>query len=116
MVMHLPVALAGVSSAVNDILDDQFRRSPLTIPNGIDCEKFRPGPRCEALQPTSSMACELYPVCCGVLSAFHLGISVSSVIHPLIVNVLLRCCHYLNCSKIPTLDSASLTKLLLNDI
>lgn len=63
MVMHLPVALAGVSPAVNDILGSQFRRSPLSITNGIDCERFRPGPRSETLLPTSIMVCAGAQVC-----------------------------------------------------
>ena len=55
MVMHLPVALAAVSPAVNDILAGQFRRSPLTVPNGVDCGRFAPGRRA-ALQPTATVA------------------------------------------------------------
>jgi glycosyltransferase involved in cell wall biosynthesis len=44
LVMHLPCVLASVSSAVQDILQQEFGRSSLLIPNGIDCERFRPGP------------------------------------------------------------------------
>jgi glycosyltransferase involved in cell wall biosynthesis len=43
-VMHLPCVLAAVSSAVQDILQQEFGRSSLLIPNGIDCERFTPGP------------------------------------------------------------------------
>jgi glycosyltransferase involved in cell wall biosynthesis len=44
LVMHLPCVLASVSSAVQDILQQEFGRSSLLIPNGIDCERFTPGP------------------------------------------------------------------------
>ena len=57
MVMHLPVALAAVSPAVNDILGGQFRRAPLTVPNGIDCGRFAPGSRAD-LPPTATV---VYP-------------------------------------------------------
>jgi hypothetical protein len=43
-VLHLPVVLAAVSSAVQDILQQEFGRSSLLIPNGIDCDRFQPGP------------------------------------------------------------------------
>jgi hypothetical protein len=43
-ILHLPVVLAAVSSAVQDILHQEFGRSSLLIPNGIDCERFQPGP------------------------------------------------------------------------
>lgn len=42
-VLHLPVALAGVSEAVQSILTQQFGRSSLLIPNGVDCDRFFPG-------------------------------------------------------------------------
>eukprot|EP00873_Tetraselmis_striata_P033293 jgi/Tetstr1/453557/TSEL_040525.t1 len=45
MAMHLPVALASVSTAVQDILKQEFRRESLLLPNSIDCERFRPGPK-----------------------------------------------------------------------
>lgn len=45
MVLHLPVALAAVSEAVHDILLSEFGRRPMLIPNGVDCERFYPGPR-----------------------------------------------------------------------
>jgi glycosyltransferase involved in cell wall biosynthesis len=45
MVMHLPCVLAGVSPAVQDILAAEFGRVPLLLPNGIDAERFAPGPR-----------------------------------------------------------------------
>ena len=47
MVLQLPVALAGVSTAVQDILQQEFGRSSLLIPNSIDCDRFRPGPASE---------------------------------------------------------------------
>ena len=43
-ILHLPVVLAAVSSAVQDILQQEFGRASLMIPNGIDCERFHPGP------------------------------------------------------------------------
>ena len=43
IVMQLPVALAGVSTAVQEIMQQEFRRSSVLIPNSIDCERFRPG-------------------------------------------------------------------------
>lgn len=43
-ILHLPVVLTAVSSAVQDILQQEFGRSSLLIPNGIDCERFQPGP------------------------------------------------------------------------
>ena len=45
MVLHLPVVLAAVSEAVQSILSSEFGRNPLLIPNGVDCERFFPGPR-----------------------------------------------------------------------
>eukprot|EP00803_Ostreobium_quekettii_P011145 evm.model.scf_71.8 EVM.evm.TU.scf_71.8 scf_71:108681-110204(+) len=45
MVMHLPVPLTVVSKAVQAILMQEFGRSSLVVPNGIDADKFRPGPR-----------------------------------------------------------------------
>lgn len=50
LVMHLPCVLAAVSSAVQDILQQEFGRMSLLIPNGIDCDRFTPGP----WQPSSS--------------------------------------------------------------
>ena len=44
MVMHLPVAVAAVSEAVQSILTQQFGRTSTIIPNSVDCERFRPGP------------------------------------------------------------------------
>ncbi|KAL3150732.1 hypothetical protein ABBQ32_000515 [Trebouxia sp. C0010 RCD-2024] len=44
MVMHLPVALAAVSGAVQSILSQEFGRASTLIPNCVDCERFRPGP------------------------------------------------------------------------
>ena len=52
MVLHLPVALASVSGAVASILSSEFGRSSLVIPNGVDCNRFFPGPR-QAFVPTS---------------------------------------------------------------
>jgi len=43
-ILHLPVVLTAVSSAVQDILQQEFGRSSLLIPNGIDCDRFQPGP------------------------------------------------------------------------
>lgn len=51
MVLHLPVVLAAVSEAVQNILGAEFGRNPLLIPNGVDCERFFPGPRAH-LQPS----------------------------------------------------------------
>lgn len=48
-VLHLPVALAGVSEAVQSILAHQFGRSSLLIPNGVDCDRFFPGPATDVL-------------------------------------------------------------------
>ena len=45
MVLHLPVVLAAVSEAVQNILSSEFGRTPLLIPNGVDCERFFPGAR-----------------------------------------------------------------------
>jgi len=47
--MHLPMALAAVSNAARDILFHQFGRTAVLIPNGIDIELFRPGPRTDSL-------------------------------------------------------------------
>lgn len=49
--MHLPVALAAVSQAVQAILRQEFARNALVIPNSIDCNRFHPGP-VASLQPT----------------------------------------------------------------
>jgi hypothetical protein len=38
-ILHLPVVLAAVSSAVQDILQQEFGRSSLLITNGIDCDR-----------------------------------------------------------------------------
>lgn len=51
MVMHLPMAVAAVSKAVEAILDQEFGRKALVIPNSVDCQRFFPGPR-TFLQPT----------------------------------------------------------------
>lgn len=48
-VLHLPVALAGVSEAVQSILAQQFGRSSLLISNGVDCDRFFPGPPSDVL-------------------------------------------------------------------
>ncbi len=48
-VLHLPVALVGVSDAVQSILAQQFGRSSLLIPNGVDCDRFFPGPPSDVL-------------------------------------------------------------------
>lgn len=45
--MHLPVALAAVSDAVATVLDSQFGRSAVLLPNGVDGARFAPGPRSE---------------------------------------------------------------------
>ncbi|KAL4448235.1 hypothetical protein ABPG75_005454 [Micractinium tetrahymenae] len=45
MAMHLPVAVAAVSEAVQSIICREFGRSSLLVHNGIDCQRFRPGPR-----------------------------------------------------------------------
>jgi hypothetical protein len=50
-VMRLPCALAGVSSAVQDVLSAEFGRTAQLIPNGIDCQRFCPGPRVGAVLP-----------------------------------------------------------------
>uniref|UniRef100_A0A061SAC2 Group 1 glycosyl transferase n=1 Tax=Tetraselmis sp. GSL018 TaxID=582737 RepID=A0A061SAC2_9CHLO len=47
MMLHLPVALAAVSTAVQDILHQEFGRQAVIIPNSIDCERFRPGTAAE---------------------------------------------------------------------
>lgn len=44
MVMHLPVAVASVSEAVQSILAQQFGRTSTIVPNSVDCDRFRPGP------------------------------------------------------------------------
>ena len=51
-VLHLPVAVAAVSEAVQSILAQQFGRSSLLIPNGVDCDRFFPGPPTDVL-PTA---------------------------------------------------------------
>eukprot|EP00884_Botryococcus_braunii_P014691 jgi/Botrbrau1/23222/Bobra.0041s0064.1 len=51
MVMHLPVAIAAVSKAVEAILNQEFGRRALVIPNSIDCQRFFPGPHA-FVQPT----------------------------------------------------------------
>lgn len=43
MCMQLPVPLISVSTAIQDILYQEFGRQSLIVPNGIDCEKFYPG-------------------------------------------------------------------------
>ncbi|PRW45111.1 glycosyl transferase group 1 [Chlorella sorokiniana] len=48
-VMHLPVALAAVSEGVHRILSSEFARSSLLIHNGVDCQRFCPGPRSTAV-------------------------------------------------------------------
>ncbi|EIE22198.1 UDP-Glycosyltransferase/glycogen phosphorylase [Coccomyxa subellipsoidea C-169] len=53
-VLHLPVALAAVSEAVRAILQRQFGRSSLLIPNGVDCDRFFPGPPA-AVPPTAAL-------------------------------------------------------------
>ena len=45
--MHLPVALAAMSDAVATVLDSQFGRSAVLLPNGVDGARFAPGPRSE---------------------------------------------------------------------
>ena len=42
MCMQLPVPLISVSTAIQDILFHEFGRLSLIVPNGIDCDKFRP--------------------------------------------------------------------------
>lgn len=54
MVLHLPVALASVSGAVASVLSSEFGRSSLIIPNGVDCNRFSPGPF-QAQMPTSRL-------------------------------------------------------------
>lgn len=44
MAMHLPVALAAVSEAVQSIICREFGRSCLLVHNGVNCQHFRPGP------------------------------------------------------------------------
>lgn len=44
MVLHLPVALAAVSAAVQNILAQEFGRVSICIPNAVDCQRFFPGP------------------------------------------------------------------------
>jgi hypothetical protein len=67
-VLHLPVALAAVSEAVQAILVQQFGRSSLLIPNGVDCDRFFPGPPADA-QPTAILASpskvEVRALCCN---------------------------------------------------
>lgn len=47
MVLHLPVALAAVSEAVQNILAQEFGRSSICVPNAVDCQRFCPGPMAE---------------------------------------------------------------------
>ncbi|PSC70858.1 glycosyl transferase group 1 [Micractinium conductrix] len=47
--MHLPVALAAVSEAVQTIISKEFARSCLLVHNGVDSQSFCPGPRDDAL-------------------------------------------------------------------
>jgi hypothetical protein len=54
-ILHLPVALAAVSEAVRGILAQQFGRSPLLIPNGVDCDRFFPGPPAR-VRPTAVLS------------------------------------------------------------
>ena len=54
-IMHLPVALAAVSEAVRAILAQQFGRATLLVPNGVDCDRFFPGPPA-AVRPTALLA------------------------------------------------------------
>jgi glycosyltransferase involved in cell wall biosynthesis len=42
--MFRPVALAGVSGVVREVLAGKFGRRCGLVPNGIDTERFRPGP------------------------------------------------------------------------
>ncbi|KAK9815193.1 hypothetical protein WJX73_010532 [Symbiochloris irregularis] len=44
MVLHLPVALAAVSEAVQNILAQEFGRAAICVPNAVDCQRFCPGP------------------------------------------------------------------------
>ena len=44
MVLHLPVALAAVSQAVQNILAQEFGRTSICVPNAVDCQRFFPGP------------------------------------------------------------------------
>ena len=58
MVLHLPVVVAAVSEAVQNILSSEFGRTPLLIPNGVNCERFFPGPR-TALRPDMVLSAPL---------------------------------------------------------
>lgn len=52
MTMHLPVALAAVSTTVQTILREQFGRASIIIPNSVDAvHRFFPGPRVH-VEPT----------------------------------------------------------------
>ncbi|KAI3426406.1 hypothetical protein D9Q98_008776 [Chlorella vulgaris] len=42
--MHLPVALAAVSEAVQTILGQEFGRTSMLVHNSVDCTRFTPGP------------------------------------------------------------------------
>ncbi|GAB4817162.1 hypothetical protein N2152v2_004208 [Parachlorella kessleri] len=67
--LHLPVALAAVSEAVQSILSQEFGRTSLLIHNGIDCQRFRPGQRSQ-LEPTTVLTASNYqepPVSSGPL-------------------------------------------------
>lgn len=43
--MYLPVALTAVSTVVQEILAERFGRRTGLVPNGIDTDRFSPGPR-----------------------------------------------------------------------
>ncbi|GMH38947.1 hypothetical protein BSKO_06845 [Bryopsis sp. KO-2023] len=64
MVMHLPVPLAVVSKAVQDILYQDFGRTSVVVPNGIDCNRFFPGER--ATPPTVKFITDGVQVCATV--------------------------------------------------
>ena len=79
MVMHLPVALAAVSPAASDILGSQFRRAPLTVPNGVDCGRFAPGRRSD-LPPTATVAypdSQVQHACCSAPGRSKLVLHIS---------------------------------------
>lgn len=40
--MHLPIPLISVSTAIQEILLQEFGRHSIIVPNGIDCDKFFP--------------------------------------------------------------------------
>ncbi len=62
MVLHLPVVLAAVSEAVQNILEADFGRQALLIPNGVDCLRFQPGPNTR-LPPTLHLKAPLPKGC-----------------------------------------------------